>query len=125
MKRMIGASRREPHINHSYEKIAVLLYVCVCVYVCPNTSSTCSSHMHVRACAQIHTVEIVSVDRVLTLNVAHQTIEACFEAQAEEIETRKRRGMDQYTRVLSFCSNKTIYVPYHILSQAKRAYQPH
>ena len=28
---IIGASRREPHINHTYEKIAVLVYVCVCV----------------------------------------------------------------------------------------------
>ena len=72
----------------------------------------------VGACAQIRTVNIVSIDHVLTLNVAHQTTEVCFEAQAEEIETRKRRGRDQYTRVLSFCSNKTIYDPYHMYVKA-------
>ena len=50
--------------------------------------------LHTRACAQIDTVKIVIVEHMLTLNVAHQTIEACFEAPAdlEEIETRKRRG---------------------------------
>ena len=32
---LIGASRSEPHTNHSYEKIAVPMYVClfVCMYV--------------------------------------------------------------------------------------------
>ena len=38
---LIGVSRSEPRINHSYEKIAVLMYVCI--YVWPNTLSTCSS----------------------------------------------------------------------------------
>ena len=28
---VIGASRSEPHTNQYYEKIAVLMYVCVCV----------------------------------------------------------------------------------------------
>ena len=31
--------------------------------------------MHACVCMQIYTVKIVSVDRVLTLNVAHQTTE--------------------------------------------------
>ena len=33
---IIGASRSEPHTNHSYEKIAVPMYVCmyVCLFVC-------------------------------------------------------------------------------------------
>ena len=33
--KIIGASRSEPHTNHSYEKIAVPMYVCmyVCMYV--------------------------------------------------------------------------------------------
>ena len=33
---IIGASRSEPYINHTYEKIAVLMYVCmrVCMYMC-------------------------------------------------------------------------------------------
>ena len=32
---IIGASLSEPHTNRVYEKIAVLLYVCmVCMYVC-------------------------------------------------------------------------------------------
>ena len=40
-----GASRSKPHINHSYEKIAVPVYVCmyVCMWgVCSDTSSTWS-----------------------------------------------------------------------------------
>ena len=28
---IVGTSQSEPHINHLYEKIAVLMYVCVCV----------------------------------------------------------------------------------------------
>ena len=36
---IIGVSRSEPHINHTYEKIAVL------TYACGDTSSTCSSRM--------------------------------------------------------------------------------
>ena len=33
---IIGVSRSEPHINHTYEKIAVLMYVTmyVCMHVC-------------------------------------------------------------------------------------------
>ena len=45
----------EPHTNHSYEKIAIAMYVCmyVCMYVyyvCSDTSSTClscSMHVHI------------------------------------------------------------------------------
>ena len=73
----------------------VCMYVCMCV--CGVMSSTCSSCTH--ACTQNDTVKIVSVDHVLTVNVAHQTIEAQrkgsimrFEAQADLEETRKRRG---------------------------------
>ena len=37
----------KPHTNHSYEKIAVPMYVCMYVYLyvctCSDTSSTCSS----------------------------------------------------------------------------------
>ena len=31
---LIGVSRSEPRINHSYEKIAVLMYMYVCMYIC-------------------------------------------------------------------------------------------
>ena len=96
----------------------VCMRVCMYMYVCPNMSSMCSSHTRIGACAQIRTVSIVSIDHVLTLNVAHQTREACFDAQAEEIETIKRRGRDQCTRVLFFCSNKTTYDPYHMYVKA-------
>ena len=34
------ASRSKPHTNHLYKKIAVLVYMYVCV--CSDTSSTCS-----------------------------------------------------------------------------------
>ena len=112
-----GELKRAPHKSLIWENRCTFVCMRVCIYVCPNMS-TCSSHTRVGACARIHTVNIVSVDRMLTLNVAHQTTEACFEAQAEEIETRKRRGRDQYTRVLSFCSNKTIYDPYHMYGKA-------
>ena len=43
-----------------------------------------------------------------TLNVAHQQLKPegkALEAQIDPKETRKRRGRDQYTRVVSFCSN--------------------
>ena len=43
---VIGASLSEPHTNRVYEKIAVLLYVCM--YVCVrDTSSTCFSRMRI------------------------------------------------------------------------------
>ena len=60
---LIGASRSEPH---SYEKIAVLMYVCMSRYVVYEVIT----HAHARK------MKIVDVDRVLTLNVAHQTTEA-------------------------------------------------
>ena len=96
-----GELKRAPHKSLIRENRCTFVCMPMCMYVCPNMS-TCSSHTCVGACAQIDTVYIVSIDRVLTLNVAHQTIEACFGAKAGEIETRKRRGRDQYTRVLSF-----------------------
>ena len=55
---LIGASRSEPH---SYEKI-----VCMSRYVVYEVIT----HAHARK------MKIVDVDRVLTLNVAHQTTEA-------------------------------------------------
>ena len=112
-----GEPKRAPH-KSLIREIAVLLYVCLCVCMYVPICRTCAHHTCVGACAQIRTVNIVSIDYVLTLNVAHQTTEACFEAQAEEIETRKRRVRDQYTRILSFCSNKTIYDPYHMYGKA-------
>ena len=78
---------------------------------------------HPCMCMQIDTVKIVSIDCMLTLNVAHQTTkEGLFEAQAMDNiaqgnsiipphytihaqvdleKTRKRRGRDQYTKVQS------------------------
>ena len=38
----IGASLSEPHTNQYYEKTAVLMYVCICMYICSNMSNTCS-----------------------------------------------------------------------------------
>ena len=43
---IIGASLSEPHTNHCYEKIAVLMYVCM--YVCSDSSSTCLQRMRIR-----------------------------------------------------------------------------
>ena len=42
---LIGASQSEPHINHSYEKIAVLMYVYMYVPICRPYAH------HTRACA--------------------------------------------------------------------------
>ena len=48
---IIGESRSEPHINHTNEKITVLMYVCIyvymCVCVCVAIHSPCAHH----ACA--------------------------------------------------------------------------
>ena len=56
---IIGASQSKPLINHSYEKIAVLMNVCmrVCVWYI----------VHVLIMHAIDTVMIVSLDRMLTL----------------------------------------------------------
>ena len=42
---IIRASLSEPHTIHSYEKITVLMYVCI--YLCSDTSSMCSQHMRI------------------------------------------------------------------------------
>ena len=71
---IIGVSQSEPHINHLYEKIAVLMYVCM--YVCVCVPIRRLRDHHACMCAQMDTVKIISVDHVLTLNVAHQATEA-------------------------------------------------
>ena len=56
----------------------------------------------------IDTVKIISVDHMSTRNVAHQyqslswSKGSLIEAQADPEETRKWRGRDQYTRIVSF-----------------------
>ena len=99
---IIGASRSEPHINHSYEKIAVHLYVCI--YVC----------MYVRTyvrCMQRYVIHVVIAharnrcgkDRQHWLHVNSKcssprptTMDSwrkgSFSADLEE--TRKRRGRE-------------------------------
>ena len=48
------------------------MFICVYVAIChPHAHHACA-HVH-SACMQINAVKIASVDRVLTLNVAHQT----------------------------------------------------
>ena len=50
---------------------------------------------HAPACVHIDAVKIVSIDHMLTLNVAHKsTEEGLFVAQADLEETRKRRGRE-------------------------------
>ena len=60
--------------------------MCVCMYnVCMYVAihRPRAHHAHVYR-AQIVTVKIISIDRMLTRNVAHQTIEErLFEAQAD------------------------------------------
>ena len=58
-----------PHVNRTYEKIPVLMYVVI---------HRPRAH-HAHTCMQIGAVKIVSVDCLLLrvyINVAHQTIEA-------------------------------------------------
>ena len=77
---VIEASLSEPHTNQYYEKIAILMYVCiymyvclfVCLYVCNDTSSTCLfAH---NTCAQSLWLRSSTL-AALTLNVAHQKIQ--------------------------------------------------
>ena len=84
------------------------MYACmyICMYVCISWYVIHMLNTHACACAQIDTVRIVSVDCMLTLNVAHQTTDArAFwgssrsslvprprKAKADLEETRKRRG---------------------------------
>ena len=56
----------------------VYMCVCECVHVCSDTLSTCSSHVRYA----IDTVKIVSADRMLTLNVAHQQLKPEDKAHA-------------------------------------------
>ena len=72
-------------------------------------------YVYACACTRIDTVKIVSIDRVLTLNVAHQTTEACLWSSSRsrgDLKLEREEVRNQYTRVVSFCSNKTIYDPY-------------
>ena len=64
------------------------MYVYVYMYVA--IRHPCGYHTHM--CEQIDTVKIVSVDCVLTLNVAHQTTEARRKGSLRLKWTRKRRG---------------------------------
>ena len=90
---MTGASRSKPRIHHTYEKI-VCTYVCMCVcmYVCMYVVLRHPCAHHGRACVQIDTIKIISVDHMLTLNVAHQQLKLIFEAQADLEETRIKVG---------------------------------
>ena len=74
VKLLIGASRSEPLLSHTYKKIVVLMYVhmYVRVYVVIRHPRAHQAH----ACTQIDTVKIVSIDHMLTLNVVHQTTAA-------------------------------------------------
>ena len=56
-----------------YKKIVVLMYVCMYVGMYVAIRRPRAHHAHV--CVHIDTVKIVSIDHVLTLNVAHQTTE--------------------------------------------------
>ena len=53
---IIGASRSKPHTNRDYERVVVLMYVCI--YVCSDTSCACARIRHVatRARAYIYIV---------------------------------------------------------------------
>ena len=69
--KFIGASRSEPHINHSYEKnrcTYVCMYVCMCVAI-----RRPRVYYAVCVCAYRNSVKIINVDRMLTLSVAHQS----------------------------------------------------
>ena len=63
---------------------------------------------HTHTCTQIDTVKIVRVNRVLTLNVARQTIEKGFLRLKQLYRLEREEVGDQYTRIISFCNNKTI-----------------
>ena len=52
------------------------MYMYVCVYVSMDVLIRCPRAQHACVCASIDTVRIISIDRVQTLNVAHQTTEA-------------------------------------------------
>ena len=64
----------KPHTNHSYEKIAVPMYVCmyVCMYVHVAIRRP-RVHHALCACAYRNSVKIVNVYRMLTLIIAHQS----------------------------------------------------
>ena len=74
---IIGASQfeSEPHINHTYEKITVLMYVCVCV------------------CMWRYVVHVL---------ITHACGKGLFEAQADLEEIRKRRGRGSVHKIISF-----------------------
>ena len=60
----IGVSRSKPHTYHSYEKVAVPMYVCmyVCMYVAIRRPRVRPA---VYACAYCNSVKIVNVDCML------------------------------------------------------------
>ena len=50
---IIGASRNKPHINHIYERVTVLMYMCMYVHVCVYVAIR-RPHAH-HAHARVHT----------------------------------------------------------------------
>ena len=68
------------------------MYVCVYVHVCMYVVLRHPHAHHGHACVQIDTIKIISVDHMLTLNVAHQQLKLLFEAQADLEETRIKVG---------------------------------
>ena len=95
----IGVSQSEPHTNHSYEKIAVPMYVCSV------TSSTCS-------CTYRKSVKIVKVHRVLTLIVAHQSrrIEQQHEQPASYSRERLREQLFERLEKQTLLYNATMII---------------
>ena len=80
---IIGVSRSKLHIITQTKNHCTYLCMYVCAYVAIHRP--CAHHVRTyRVCMQIGMVKIVSVDCVLTRNVAHQTTEErFFEAQAD------------------------------------------
>ena len=66
---IIGPSRSKPRvITHTRKS----LYLYICILICSNTSSMCSSRsMRVRM--ELGMVKIINVDSMSALNVAHQS----------------------------------------------------
>ena len=64
---LIGANLSEPHTNCYYEKIAIIMYVCVCVCV-RDTSTTCFACTRTRI-NTFYIIYIHYVDHVFCMHV--------------------------------------------------------